>query len=199
MYGELQLSIINKEMHMPNNTEEITLLTHEQAFPLHSAELKRISEQVDALEDLGTRSIEVVSKLSKSLEYAHERIGKSEAQTEAIIRLGTSVEHMVTEVKGLSEQVKEVVTQMADHEHRITDFEKSTIKEDIKNINDKFISIENSAAKKVDLVPITDKLIILENAAAKKIASYVDNTLKAVLVVAVLAFIYYLSDGKIGR
>lgn len=158
--------------------EGLEVLTHEQAFPLHDAEFKRINKRVNDLEDLGEKSIEIVSKMEKSIEFIHQRLDQREAQTEAIIKLGTSVEHMVAEVRELSGQVKEVVLQMADHEHRISDFEKSTLKEDIKEIN--------------------KKLTVLENAAAKKIASYVDHGFKAVIVVIFLGMLYFISNGRLG-
>lgn len=161
------------------------MLTHDQLIPVHEAEFKRINKRIEDLEDLGERSIEAVSKISKSIDFIHERLDKREAQTDAIIKLGTSVEHMVHEVKELSVQVREVVLQMSDHEHRISDFEKSTLKEDIKSIEDKLTTFDRA-------------LVTLENASAKKVASYVDYGFKAVVAVLALGLLYLVSGGNLG-
>lgn len=167
------------------NKEGLNVLTHEQAFPLHDAEFKRINSRIKDLEDLGEKSIEIVSKMEKSIEFIHSRLDQRETQTDAIIKLGSSVEHMVTEVKELSVQVKEVVLQMADHNHRISDLEKSTIKDDIKAIDTKV-----DAALKA----VTE----LQNAPAKKIAQMVEHGFKAVIVVLFLGILYLISDGRLG-
>ena len=165
--------------------EGLNVLTHEQAFPLHDAEFKRINSRIKDLEDLGEKSIEIVSKMEKSIEFIHSRLDQRETQTDAIIKLGASVEHMVTEVKELSVQVKEVVKQMSDHEHRISDFEKSTIKDDIKAIDDKVGTVMKT-------------VIELQNAPAKKIAQMVEHGFKAVIVVLFLGMLYLISDGRLG-
>ena len=167
------------------NKEELKVLTHEQAFPLHDAEFKRINSRIKDLEDLGEKSIEIISKMEKSIEFIHERLDKREAQTDAIIKLGMSVEHMVTEVKELSTQVKEVVLQMADHEHRISDFEKSTINEDIKALRTDYGT----------LVKVVEEL---KNAPAKKIAQYVDHGFKAIIVAIFLGMLFLISGGRLG-
>ena len=165
--------------------EGLNVLTHEQAFPLHDAEFKRINSRIKDLEDLGEKSIEIVSKMEKSIEFIHSRLDQRETQTDAIIKLGASVEHMVTEVKELSAQVKEVVLQMADHSHRISDLEKSTIKDDIKAIDDKVGAVMKT-------------VIELQNAPAKKIAQYVDHGFKAIIVAIFLGIWYLISGGKLG-
>jgi DNA repair exonuclease SbcCD ATPase subunit len=167
------------------NKEDLKVLTHDQAFPLHDAEFKRINARIKELEDLGEKSIEVVSKMEKSLEFVHERLDARQAQTDAILGLGSAVEHMAKQLeKVVSNQEK--TTQMAvDHEYRLSDMEKSPIKDDLKEM-------------KTDINTIKDKLVVIENAPAKKLASYIDNGFKAAVTAVMLYLLWMITSGQIG-
>lgn len=153
-------------------------MTHETLVPVHEAEFKRINVRICDLEELGEKSIEKVAKLEQILIHHTERINATEEQTRAIFALGTSVEHMVEEVKGLSAKVEKLVSSLSDHEHRIDGIEKTNYTIEIKNIN--------------------DKLIELERKPEKKLMQYFDAGIKTAFVAVMMFLLYLLTDGKVG-
>lgn len=153
-------------------------MTHETLIPVHEAEFKRINVRICDLEELGEKSIEKVAKLEQILIHHTERINATEEQTRAIFALGTSVEHMVEEVKGLSAKVEKLVSSLSDHEHRIDGIEKTNYTIEIKNIN--------------------DKLIELERKPEKKLMQYFDAGIKTAFVAIMMFLLYLLTDGKVG-
>lgn len=153
-------------------------MTHETLVPVHEAEFKRINVRICDLEELGEKSIEKVAKLEQILIHHTERINATEEQTRAIFALGTSVEHMVEEVKGLSAKVEKLVSSLSDHEHRIDGIEKTNYTIEIKNIN--------------------DKLIELERKPEKKLMQYFDAGIKTAFVAIMMFLLYLLTDGKVG-
>lgn len=153
-------------------------MTHESLVPVHEAEFKRINIRINDLEDLGEKSIEKMAKLEQVLIHHTERINATEEQTRAIFALGTSVEHMVQEVKVLSDKVEKLVSSLSDHEHRIDGIEKTNYTIEIKNIN--------------------DKLLELDRKPEKKLMQYFDAGIKTAFVAIIMFLIYILTDGKLG-
>ena len=152
--------------------------THESLVPVHESEFKRINVRVNDLEDLGEKSIEKMAKFEQILLHHTDRINATEEQTRAIFALGTSVEHMVEEVKGLSAKVEKLVSSLSDHEHRIDGIEKINYTVEIDNIK--------------------KSLIDLERRPEKKLMQYFDAGIKTAFVAIMMFLVYLFTNGKVG-
>lgn len=157
---------------------DLTELTHEQLMPVHNEEFKRINKRVYDLEELSERGIGEVSAIKTDLDWIKQQIIASKEQTEAIIKLGSSVEHMTIEIGKLSVQVEKVVSSIGDHENRISGIEKENFEGELKFIK--------------------DELVIIKNRPATTALQYVDYIFKAGVVAAFLSFLWYISGGRIG-
>jgi len=171
-------------------------MTHDQIIPAHNQEFKRLNKRMDEEEDFTKKMIDLTSKQQSAIERLQDDVRSSKKQTEAIYRLGASVEHMVIGISDLSVQVKDMVGVTSNHEYRLTDIEKNTMSEDLKASKHEAALLINEV--KDDVEANLRAISELRNAPAKKIASYVDHGFKAVLVVVLLTALYLLSNGVIG-
>lgn len=172
-----------------NNKEDFKVLTHDQAYPVHHAEFQRINSRLKAGEEINDDYIKFKAGVEKSFEFIRERLDARQAQTDAIIILGKSVEHMADEIKEVSGSVKEMLKSTTDHEYRLADIEKNDLREELRELKEEI---------KSDIKDIKDKLVIIEYKPDRKLAEYFDYAFKTIVSVAVLAFLFYLTGGKLG-
>lgn len=145
---------------------------------MHNEAFVRIDKRLEDLEESDYDHASVITGINTSIEFIHKRLDQREAQTDAILQLGYSVQSMVTEVAKLSDKMEKFASSLGDHENRIIGIEKDDLKDELKIIK--------------------DELLIIKNRPANMIASYVEYTLKATIVVAFLSYLFWISGGRIG-
>jgi chromosome segregation ATPase len=145
---------------------------------VHGEEFKRINKRVYDIEETLETGIAEISSIKTSIEFIHKRLDNREAQTEAIIKLSSSVEHMVSQVKELSVDMKEVIKLVSDHDMKIHGIESSNYSDKITDLHNKFND--------------------LEKAKYTKINGYIDSVFKAIFVAIALYLLFIFSNGQIG-
>lgn len=166
-----------KEFHY-RRINDLDNLTHEQIMPVHNEEFKRINVRLEDLEELSEKSIGEISAMSRDISWIRDQIIASAEQTKAIYQLGSSVEHMTSEIGKLSIQVEKVVTSVGDHENRISGIEKENYED--------------------ELALIKDEISLIKNRPANVVLQYLDYILKGGILIAFLSFLWYISGGRIG-
>lgn len=153
-------------------------MDHTSLITTHEAEFNRMNARLKDLEELGEKSIDKIARIETVLVSHTETIKDQQEQTRAIFALGTSVEHMVTEVKELSNKVEKVVSSISDHEHRIDGIEKVNYSVEIASLKEMI--------REIDIKP------------AKKVMGYVDAVTRSVVIAVGLYLLWLITDGRIG-
>lgn len=148
---------------------------HTEVIPTHNEKFLHIEKAIGLLQSFDQKMIEVTSNQNASLERIHERLDDWEEQTKAIIRLGTSVEHMVDESKKTQESVGKAMELIQDLHIRTRDIEKE-------KYEDKFKEYET------EMDTIKAHIMTLENKAGQVVLKYLEKAL-TYLLVAGLGFI----------
>lgn len=97
--------------------EDFEVLTHEQAYPLHDAEFKRVNSRLKMIEDtLDTVKTDVNERLLNvefKVDDYGKRLEKEERQTEAMLEIAHSV-------KDMSKTLEKVVTEQDSQRELLT-------------------------------------------------------------------------------
>ena len=152
---------------------------HDSLIVAHTDEFRRINTRLNDEETMTKKFIEVTANQRASIDFIHERLDRSEKQVDAILALGTSVQHMVDEMKKTSTNVEKIIEIQHDLNLRVVDIER----EQYDTRFDKLDLRMNEMAVAINT---------LTNKPAQIIAAYATNTFKAVLIALALYVLYSL-------
>jgi TPP-dependent trihydroxycyclohexane-1,2-dione (THcHDO) dehydratase len=154
--------------------------THEQAYMVHDQQFKQINARLKGHDAFANKVITITADQKASLDRIHERLDEWKEQTTAIVSLGKSVEHMISQQEKTQDNITKMLEKQSEQDLKIHGLETQMYSTKIADLEERIEELEDKPGKTA--------LLYID-----KVTSY----LVIAFVVFVLGAIWYYLKGNI--